>query len=90
MRNMSNPINVQAKKNALGNLLQAGSKPNANALTLPTQHGLGGVAFKNPNTLGLSSNGITNLDRSKIDPDYQRRNRFGISKLYTPNKAPTM
>lgn len=84
---MSNPLGLQAKKNALGNLMQAGNTLSASSLATPTQHALGGAAFKNPDTVGLSI-GTTNLDKAKIDPDYVRRNRFGISKLFsTPPTA---
>jgi hypothetical protein len=89
MKNM-NPLQLQAKKNALGSLLNAGVKPQANDLAMPTTHGIGGVTFKNPDTVGLASTGITNLDRSKIDPDYVRRNRFGIGKLFTSTPKPSM
>lgn len=79
---MSNPLNVQAKKNALGNLMKVGSSLNASSLASPTQHALGGVTLKNPDTFGLAT-GFTNMDKAKIDPDYVRRNRFGISKLFS-------
>lgn len=91
---MIDPLALQAKKNALGNLAMqsTSSGPMANDLTAPAQTGIGGVKFSNPNTFGLPSTQITNMDRSKIDPSYQKRNRFGISKLFTktpkPPKAP--
>lgn len=101
----NNPLALQAKKNALGNLAGAGSPglmsptslqsstaagaaPQANDLTMKPQTGIGGVTFSNPNTFGLPTSGITNMDRSKIDPSYEKRNRFGINKLFTKTPKP--
>ena len=100
----NNPLALQAKKNALGNLASIGSGlpsptslasstsaaagPQADDLTMKPQTGIGGVTFSNPNTFGLPSPGITNMDRSKIDPSYEKRNRFGIQKLFTKTPKP--
>lgn len=78
----NNPLNVQAKKNALGSLMSAGTTPAVPALAP--------VSPSNPPIANMTANPMAKFggaqEQEKLNPSYVKHNKLGIGKLFNPIK----